>query len=113
MTKDSLMASLQDAAERGDGGRWEKWSAAFRECLPLKWESLKADPLHSLLNHSDCEGEIASNECGPLADRLEQLLPMLPTSVDAGHIGDWQETTKQFIAGLRLAASRGEDVDFH
>lgn len=81
--------------------------------LPLKWESLKPDILHVLLDHSDSEGEIAAKHCGPLADRLEELLPLLPEGSGGGHIGDWREKTQRFIDGLRLAASQGEPVGFH
>ena len=30
-----------------------------------------------------------------------------------GHIGNWRAKTRAFVDGLRLAASRGEDVEFH
>lgn len=76
------------------------------------WEPYKDDPLTVLLTHSDCDGSIAAAQCGPLADRLEQLLPLLPSEPDNGHIGIWKDKTQQFIDGLRLAASRGEDVEF-
>jgi hypothetical protein len=41
--------------------------------LPIKWNSLASDALHSLLNHSDCDGEIAVAELLPLAVRLEEV----------------------------------------
>lgn len=85
----------------------------MRQCLPIKWSCLKTDPIHILLNHSDCEGEIAWQDCGPIAESLEKLLPLMPNDKDPGHIGDWQETTKKFINGLRLAASKKENVEFH
>ncbi len=109
----SLTAALADAAERGDGGRWERWVSTFSYCLPLKWESFRPDSLHKLLNHSDCDGCIAADDCAPLANRLEELLPLLPAEPDAGHIGDWKQKTQKFIDGLRLAASQGEDVEFY
>ena len=112
-TKDSLTSALADAAERGDAGRWEAWSSKFRDALPLQWEMLKPDPLHALLDHSDCEGSIAASDCAPLADRLEELLSELPAEDDPGHIGNWRAKTETFIAGLRLAASKNEDVEFH
>ena len=64
------------------------------------------DPLIALLDHSDCEGQIDAEDCGPLADRLEALLPEL--TAEPWH----QEATEQFIAGLRQAAVEGEDVIF-
>lgn len=81
--------------------------------LPIKWESLKPDPLHELLYHSDCDGVLPSASCAAIADRLSELLPKLPGGEAPGHIGNWRDKTSTFIEGLRLAASLGEDVDFH
>ncbi len=76
------------------------------------WSILGDDPIVVLLNHSDCDGEIAHEACGLLADRLEGLLPRLAGN-EGGHVGDMQEKTKIFIKGLRLAASLQENVEFH
>lgn len=71
------------------------------------------EPLILLLAHSDCDGVLLSRFCAPLADRLAELLPLLPEEADGGHIGAWAAKTQQFIDGLREAATAGEDVDFH
>lgn len=84
----------------------------WRKSLPIKWDALKPDVLHLLLHHSDCDGDIPPEICSPLADRLEQLVPLLPDTIDGGHIGNWQEKTERFISGLRLAASKNEAVEF-
>ncbi len=76
------------------------------------WEPYADDPLVKLLDHSDCDGEIQSKDCAPLAERLEGLLERLPEGRDGGHISDWREKTKKFIAGLRQASAAGEDVEF-
>jgi hypothetical protein len=111
--RNSLTAALADMAERGDAGRWERWTREFIGDLPIAWEILKPDPIHKLLYHSDCNGEILPEDCGPIADSLERLLPLLPDEEDWGHIGNWRKKTQQFIDGLRLAASLGEAVRFH
>lgn len=80
--------------------------------LPIKWEALRDDPLIVLLNHSDCDGIIEHKDCKPLADRIEELLPLLPDGDGGGHIWDWKETTQQFIDGLRCASEKQEDVKF-
>lgn len=85
----------------------------FCENLPIKWECLKPDPLYILLAHSDCDGQIAAEDCGPIADRLEKLLPLLPNGDGGGHIGNWRDKTEQFIKGLRRAAAANEPLDFH
>ena len=88
------------------------WIERITPWLPIKWEALKPDVLHILLDHSDCDGWISTEHCAALADRLEELLPLLPVEHDTGHIGSWQQKTQLFITGLRLAAARGENVEF-
>lgn len=74
------------------------------KCDPIPWSSLPSDPLHELLNHSDCEGIIESNRCIPIADRIDAV---------AGRMRRWQRDALQFASGLRLAASLGDPVNFH
>jgi hypothetical protein len=74
----------------------------------------QTDALRILIEHSDCDGEIPWQVCGPMADRLEALLPELEKLGDGGgHIGNYVAKTKQFIDGLRLASAHQEDVEFH
>lgn len=80
--------------------------------LPIMWECLKPSPLHELLNHSDCEGEIAADRCAAIADELEKLIPLLPEGEAGGHIGNWRAKTAQFVAGLRSAAAEGAPLLF-
>lgn len=80
--------------------------------LPIKWECLKPNPLHELLNHSDCDGEIHSENCAAIADELEKLIPLLPEENSIGHIGSWKNKTQEFVDGLRLAAQSGEALRF-
>ena len=82
-----------------------------RISLPIKWETLAPDPLLILLSHSDCDGIIEAKDCGPIADRLQKLLPMMP-GADAPFRRNMQEVTQQFINGLRQADAAGEDVQF-
>lgn len=81
--------------------------------LPIRWDALKPSPLHELLCHSDCDGEIPATSCGPIADELEKLLPLLPDGDAGGHIGVWRAKTQQFIDGLRRAALANEPLGFH
>ena len=78
-----------------------------------EWDKTPADPLIVLVAHSDCDGVIHPEQAGPLADRLEELLPMLPEGDGGGHIGSWRDKTRTFIDGLRAAVAAGEDVEFH
>lgn len=90
------------------------WTAIgyMEEALPIRWDCLKPDPILELLSHSDCDGEIAADRCGPIADSLERLIPLLPNEATPGHIGHWRDKTQQFVKGLRAAAAAGEDLLF-
>lgn len=81
--------------------------------LPIRWDVLKPSPLHELLFHSDCDGEIPAGSCGPIADELEKLIPLLPEGEGGGHIGMWRAKTQQFVDGLRRAAVANEPLGFH
>jgi hypothetical protein len=91
----------------------KKHVSQFLADLPIKWEALKPSPLHVLLHHSDCDGEIAAEDCGPIADELEKLLPLLPKGDSGGHIGDYCDKTQAFIDGCRKAVAANEPLDFH
>jgi hypothetical protein len=69
----------------------------------VPWASLPHDPIFALLDHSDCDGEIAVDDLLPLADRLDSLGPEL---------GSWADCATRFADGCRTAASRGEPVEF-
>ncbi len=71
----------------------------------IPWASLPADPLWTLLNHSDCDGELLAKDCVPIAERLEAIAPAL------ANLG-YAESALTFARGLRLAAERGENVEF-
>lgn len=85
----------------------------LQENIYGEWAKTPDDPLLVLIAHSDCEGKIYPAQAEPLAQRLEALLPLLPNEVGGGHIGNWRETTQEFIDGLRLAVSENQAVDFH
>lgn len=102
-----------------------RWRTQIASCIGLtldgmvgfggttEWPDAEKEPLVHLLNHSDCDGEIESKHCAAIADRLSEILPLMPKGDAGGHIGDWTEETQTFIDGLRLAAELGENVDFH
>ena len=78
------------------------------------------DALIRLLNHSDCDGDIHTDDCNPIADRLEEILLLMVGDedhrggVEHGDNDGWYSTkTKIFIEGLRAAATANENVSFH
>jgi hypothetical protein len=77
-----------------------------------EWDATPADPLMILFAHSDCDGVIHPEQATPLANRLEEMLPLLPDGEGGGHVGNWREKTQKFIDGLRMAGAAGEDVEF-
>lgn len=81
--------------------------------LPIKWEALKPSALHILLYHSDCDGEIKWQDCNAIADALETVCVKMKDEDAGGHIGHWKAKTRQFVDGLRLAASNHENIEFH
>lgn len=98
----------EEDKQRGYVGEETIWSQ-----LPIRWEGLVPNALHTLLCHPDCEGEIAWQDCAAIADALEALIPKLPKGDAGGHIGDWRDKTQAFVDGLRLAAKKQENVEFH
>lgn len=80
--------------------------------LPISWNCLKPSPLHELLYHSDCDGEIPWEICNDIADCLEPLILLLPQEGTEEEPWDWKDKTRQFVEGLRLAASLKEDLIF-
>jgi hypothetical protein len=88
------------------------WGHIVEKNYQGQWDEMPADPLIVLIAHSDCDGEILPEHAGPLADRLTELLPLLPDGDGGGHIGNWRTKTQQFIDGLRLAVEQGEPVEF-
>jgi hypothetical protein len=73
--------------------------------LPIMWESLRDDPIITLLNHSDCDGEIALADLPALRDRLCELKPLMPD--------DWLDRVDQFVQGCDEAIEQGESLEFH
>jgi hypothetical protein len=86
--------------------------ASLDDRLPISWDCLKPSPLHELFYHSDCDGEIAAENCAAIADELEKLIPLLPVEDAPGHIGNWKLKTQKFVDGLRAAAAAGESLVF-
>lgn len=87
-------------------------SGRYGDTLIGDWIQTPDEPLLILFAHYDTDGHILARDCTPLADRLAEVLPNMPEGDGGGHIGDWREKTQKFIDGLRLAAERGEDVEF-
>lgn len=92
---------------------WESKVTELGTRLPIRWDCLKKSPLHELLYHSDCDGDIPWRRCGKIADELEKLLPAMEAFGDGGgHIGAYKDKTQTFIDGLRDAFASKENLEF-
>lgn len=69
----------------------------------LPWSTLPPDPLHALLNHSDCDGEIAPEHLTALATRLHNV---------ASKLGEFEEDAIQFAKGCERAWILNEPLEF-
>lgn len=76
---------------------------------PLPWDMLRPDPLHVLLNHSDCDGSISVHDLPPLEMRLREVASECPSSADAE---DWIDAAYRFADGCARAIDAGEDLLF-
>ena len=88
------------------------WGHVTQAQLMGEWDETPADPLLVLIAHSDCDGVIHPAQAAPLADRLDELRPLLPDEEVPGHVRHWHGATQRFIDGLRRAVAAGEDVEF-
>jgi hypothetical protein len=103
-------AGYEVVNERGPGEAYYElpWEMFEEKNFQGEWDSIPGDdPLMFLLVHSDCDGVIHPQHGVHLADRMEQLLPLLDDGVYRV-----RENTERFIDGLRKAATAGEDVEF-
>lgn len=106
---------MQDRAASDPEARDIEYMGATKEAINQAWDrGMYADqsvPLNVLMNHSDCDGAIPAEVCGPLADALQDLMErkMPPRAL----YDEQRPATQRFIDGLRKAAAAGEAVEFH
>ena len=77
--------------------------------FPLLWESFKPNPLHELLYHSDCDGELTPQQCKSIADSLDLIIKESPLPDGES---DFIEKCIQFRDGCLLAYSKNETMIF-
>lgn len=105
---------MEDRGNAGDDAAMKiSHMGATREAIDKAWADGHYDdqtvPINVLMGHSDCDGEIPFEACGPLADELEQLLRHMP---ERGIYDEQRPATERFIQGLRKAAAAKEPVVF-
>ena len=70
----------------------------------IPWKYFEHDPLHILLSHSDCDGEIEWKNCFGISVRLLQIYSRMPK--------DWNNRMGQAIKGFKEAFDKRENVKF-
>jgi hypothetical protein len=70
------------------------------------------DPLMLLIVHSDCDGVLHPYHAKLIADRVEELIPLLPVEAEGRHRGYYAEKAQQLVDGFRRAHAAGEEVVF-
>ena len=86
------------------------WDSVTEDQTMGQWLETPEDALLVLITHSDCDGTIYPRDAGPLADRLEELVPRISDGAVVSMNG--RERTKQFIKGLRMSASLNRPLVF-
>ena len=71
------------------------------------------DPLAILLSHSDCDGNIWTEDCESIAEALTALLPAMARADNGNQTCSYLSNTTKFIYGLKEAADAMENVEFH
>jgi hypothetical protein len=101
----AMAARVANAAPSNPLRSW--FESEVAPVLPIAWDVLAPDPLIVLLAHRDGPGTIAAADCASLAVRIDGLIPMLT------HAAGVREKARLFVAGLGLAAARGDDLKLH
>lgn len=81
-------------------------------CIPIQWHTLTPDPIHVLLNHSDCDGIIEHKDLLSLAIRLDMLAVMMRESDGRHDVRDYSDAAETFALGCRHAHKAGECLTF-
>jgi len=92
-----------------------------RKGYGTKWEVLRPDPIHKLLRHSDCDGDISPVDAALIAARLDEIIKGYEGKPDPGTMrggsarADYDgflPACKRFRDGLARAAAANEVVKF-
>jgi len=81
----------------------------LKKQFPLKWEAFKPSKLHTLLNHSDCDGEISWEDCKGIHRELMKIINSKPDDMDEYLL----MRTNEFADGCFKAYKRKEVLKFH
>lgn len=81
---------------------------------PVSWD-LITHKIKPLLLHSDCDGELSSEECKQIAEGLEEICDEFDESKSmyCHDLGYFQDKIKDFMKGCMTAYRRKEKVSFH
>jgi hypothetical protein len=81
------------------------------DSLPIKWSSLKYNPLNVLLKHSDCDGTISYLNCGKIVIELDKIIENLST-IEKDNYKFYYDLLIQLRNGLNEAYINKETLKF-
>mgnify|MGYP000951359026 CR=1 FL=1 len=79
---------------------------------PIAWSTLAPDPIHALLDHSDCDGQIKHADLLSLACRLEDLAAKMRMPSASMELRDHADDAMKFALGCHMAHAAGECLTF-
>jgi hypothetical protein len=72
----------------------------------VRWEDIEPHPLHELINHSDCDGELTAEQCSRIAPALREVVAQWDE-------GDYDRTTAEDLAAyMDVCAETGRPLVF-
>ena len=77
-----------------------------------EWLRTPDNPLEVIFLHRDAEGYIYPPQAIPLADALEEIIPLINPADVTESADNILEMTRNFVNGLRRAAAAGEKIVF-
>lgn len=104
-------------AYQGSCSTFNDWRRVIALCIGMNWNNMEGaggtEPwdkweshnLCALLRHSDCDGNLTTEECQKTLEGLEAILPMID-------IDFWRERTERFISGCRQAVANNATIEF-
>lgn len=75
----------------------------------IAWSSFPKDPIHLLLNHSDCEGHLTAKQCARVAPRLRELVAEWPSDIQ--HAYD-KDNALLLAKGMEQCARKNKRLEF-
>lgn len=91
----------------------------FRLILPLRYSAFRPNPLHALLNHSDCNGHLTVTQCKGIAKELGLILKVTERhiiscdqQIENAYETKMYDYTERFMKGCQAAVRKKQRIEF-